>query len=152
LLRHNFTVIRVYFQCTVGAKIGISGISLNTQDFSSIRLPTEGGAYPRRCVKKIVLNASKKRRKRKQSVGFVGFQVLTAVVMKSTMFRNITPCSPLEVNRRFGRTYRLHLQGRRISQARNQRESRWHAFNGLHGVISQKMLLFNLCALLYAIF
>jgi hypothetical protein len=31
----------------------------------------------------------------------------------------------LNVKRRFGRTCRLHLQGRRISQARNQRESRW---------------------------
>jgi hypothetical protein len=31
---------------------------------------------------------------------FVGFEVLTAVVMKSTIFWNITPCSPLKVNRR----------------------------------------------------
>jgi hypothetical protein len=35
---------------------------------------------------------------------------------------DITPCSSLKVNRRFGGTYRLHLQCRRISQARNQRE------------------------------
>jgi hypothetical protein len=40
----------------------------------------------------------------------VGFEVLTAVVMKSIIFWNITPCSPLRVNRRFGGTYRLHLQ------------------------------------------
>jgi hypothetical protein len=38
-----------------------------------------------------------------------------------------TPCSPLKVNRRFGGTHRLHLKGRNISQARNQRESRWQA-------------------------
>jgi hypothetical protein len=31
----------------------------------------------------------------------VGFEVLTAVVMKSTIFWDITPCSPLKVNRRF---------------------------------------------------
>jgi hypothetical protein len=31
---------------------------------------------------------------------------------KSTIFWNITPCSPLSVNRSFGGTYRLHLQGR----------------------------------------
>jgi hypothetical protein len=42
-----------------------------------------------------------------------------------TIIWDVTPCSPLNVNRRFGGTYRLHLQGRRISRARNQRESRW---------------------------
>jgi hypothetical protein len=44
--------------------------------------------------------------------------------MKSSVFWDIGPCSPLKVNRRFGGTYRLHLQGR-ISQARYQREIRW---------------------------
>jgi hypothetical protein len=34
----------------------------------------------------------------------VGFEVLTAVVMKSTVFWDITPCSPLKVNRRFEET------------------------------------------------
>jgi hypothetical protein len=33
------------------------------------------------------------------------------------------PCSPLNVNRRFGGIYHLHLQGRRISRARNQHEA-----------------------------
>jgi hypothetical protein len=47
--------------------------------------------------------------------------------VKSTIFWDITPCSPLKVNRHFGGTYRLLLQGRRISRARNQRESRWQA-------------------------
>jgi hypothetical protein len=47
----------------------------------------------------------------------LGFEVLTAVSMKSTIFWDITPRSPLNVNRRFGATYRLHLQGRRISRA-----------------------------------
>jgi uncharacterized membrane protein YhaH (DUF805 family) len=41
------------------------------------------------------------------------------VVMKSTVFWVIMPCSPLKVNRRFGGTYRLHFQGR-ISRARYQ--------------------------------
>jgi hypothetical protein len=59
--------------------------------------------------------------------------------------------SLLKVNRRFGGTCHLHLQGRRISQARNQRESsclprvppkRRLTFNGLHSVISQKIKLF----------
>jgi hypothetical protein len=43
----------------------------------------------------------------------VGFEVFTAVVMKSTAFWDIMPCSPLSVNRRIGWTYRLHLQGRK---------------------------------------
>jgi hypothetical protein len=77
-------------------------------------------------------------------VGFVGLQVLIAVVMKS-----IVPCNPLKTNRRFG-ICRLHLQGRRISQARNQYEAgSKHScesyilskcqlpFSRLHGVISK---------------
>jgi hypothetical protein len=51
---------------------------------------------------------------------FVWFEVLTAVVMKSS----ITTCSPLRVNRPFGGKYCFHLHGSRISQTRNQGESR----------------------------
>jgi hypothetical protein len=45
--------------------------------------------------------------------------------MKSTVFWDITPCSPLKANRRSGGTYTylLHLQGQGISRARNQREA-----------------------------
>jgi hypothetical protein len=43
--------------------------------------------------------------------------------MKSSVFWDITPCSPLKVNRRFGGTYGLHIQGPKLSQARNQREA-----------------------------
>jgi hypothetical protein len=96
---------------------------------------------------------------------FVGFEVLTPVVMKSTVFRDTTLCGPLKVDRRFERTYRLHLQGRRISKARSQSAghlfSCWYyallilrpwrrtryvppkrrlIFNGLHGIISQIIL------------
>jgi hypothetical protein len=39
-----------------------------------------------------------------------GFEVLTAVVIKSTIFWDITPCSQLKVNRRLGGKYRLHLR------------------------------------------
>jgi hypothetical protein len=52
----------------------------------------------------------------------VGFEGLTAVASW-----DITPCSPLKVNTCFGARSRLHLQGRRISRARNQRESMWQA-------------------------
>jgi hypothetical protein len=57
----------------------------------------------------------------------VGFEVLTAVIMKSTDFCDITPCSPLKVNRLFGGTYRRHFHGR-ISRERYQRESRFACF------------------------
>jgi hypothetical protein len=43
---------------------------------------------------------------------YVGFEVFTAVVIKSTVFWDITPCSPLKVNRRFGGTYSLYLEAR----------------------------------------
>jgi hypothetical protein len=36
---------------------------------------------------------------------------------KSSIFWDITPCSSWKVNRRFGGTCRLHLQGRKISTA-----------------------------------
>jgi hypothetical protein len=55
----------------------------------------------------------------------VGSDVLRAVVMKCTIFRDTMQCSPLKVNQLFGATYCLHLQGRRISRARNQRENGW---------------------------
>jgi hypothetical protein len=56
-------------------------------------------------------------------------EVITAVVMKSSIFSDIMLSSPLKVNRRFGGTCHrhLHLQAERISRARNQRESRWQA-------------------------
>jgi hypothetical protein len=52
--------------------------------------------------------------------------------------------SPFKVNRRFGGTCGLHLQGQRIRQLRNQREahSKQSSFRGLHGVISQEIGLF----------
>jgi hypothetical protein len=54
----------------------------------------------------------------------VGFEILTAVAMDSSIFWDITPRSPFRVNRSFRRTCRIHLQDRRISRARNQLESK----------------------------
>jgi hypothetical protein len=45
------------------------------------------------------------------------------ILMKSFILWKITPCSPLQENRRFGRTYRLHLQGRGIRKAINQHQA-----------------------------
>jgi hypothetical protein len=59
-----------------------------------------------------------------EDLTYVRLEIFTAVIMKSSISWDITPCSPLKVCRRFGRTCRLHLQGRRMSRARNQSESR----------------------------
>jgi hypothetical protein len=42
------------------------------------------------------------------------------IEVKSSTFLDRAPCSPVKGNRRFGETYRLHLQARR---ARNQYEA-----------------------------
>jgi hypothetical protein len=57
----------------------------------------------------------------------VGSEVLTSVVMNSSVFWDITVYSLLKAKRRFGGTCRLHLQGLKISRARTQRESWWKA-------------------------
>jgi hypothetical protein len=84
----------------------------------------------------------------------------------------MTPCSPLSFNRHFGGTYRLHLQDRRNWFSKNSKQTgclppacllvllnlflrswRWRRYvprkrrlklDGLHGVISQKMILVKL--------
>jgi hypothetical protein len=43
--------------------------------------------------------------------------------MKSSIFLDVTPCSLLKASRRFGGTFRLCLQGERISKGRNQNEA-----------------------------
>jgi hypothetical protein len=68
-------------------------------------------------------------------------EVFTEVVIKIIIFWDITPCIPLNVDRRFGGTYRLHLQGR-SNEFSNKRASKQVALNGLDGVMSQKMILF----------
>jgi hypothetical protein len=52
---------------------------------------------------------------RKSVVFIVRFEVFTAVTMKNAVFWDVTPCRSC-VNRRFGGTYRLHLQGRKIRE------------------------------------
>jgi hypothetical protein len=53
----------------------------------------------------------------------VGFEVHTAVVMKSSVLWDETPCGPLKGNQCFRGICLLHLQGRRISQAKNRLEA-----------------------------
>jgi hypothetical protein len=49
----------------------------------------------------------------------VGFEVLTAVTMKSTVFWDVMPCSLVQVYWCFWSMYHLHFQGQRLSHASN---------------------------------
>jgi hypothetical protein len=76
-----------------------------------------------------------------------------------SIFWDMTPCSPLSFNRRFGGAYRLHVQGKKNSKPASKLVCWTYYFdpedggdvppklrlklNGLHGVISQKMILFT---------
>jgi hypothetical protein len=87
----------------------------------------------------------------------------TKLSIKSIIFWDVTPCSLLRCNQRFEGTYRLHLQGRRKYFSKNHlltcwfllkfflRPWRWRRYvppkrrlhlNRLHGVTSEKMILF----------
>jgi hypothetical protein len=79
---------------------------------------------------------------------FVGFEVLRATVMRSSIFWDIRPCSPLKVNQS---SRSCHLVSRWFLACLILRTWRWRrnvppkrrlTFDGLHGVISQKIELF----------
>jgi hypothetical protein len=60
----------------------------------------------------------------------ISFEVLTAVVVQTSFFWDMTPGSPLEGNQHYEGTFHLHLQGRRINKpawSRSQAEvgSQW---------------------------
>jgi hypothetical protein len=70
---------------------------------------------------------------------------------KSSIFWDIMPYGPLEANRRFGGTSACHLLSRwYLAQLifrpwrwrRYVSPKRWLTFSGLHGVISEKIVLF----------
>jgi hypothetical protein len=56
-------------------------------------------------------------------VSHVRLEVLTAVVMKASVIWDISPYSPLKIKWHFSQTCHLHLQGWRVSQARNKHEA-----------------------------
>jgi hypothetical protein len=47
----------------------------------------------------------------KNEIFYIIFEVLTMVVMKSFVFWDIMPCSPLKVNKHFREMCALHLYG-----------------------------------------
>jgi hypothetical protein len=73
----------------------------------------------------------------------VGVEVLTPVFMSSSILCDITPCSPLKVNRYFKWTCRAHLQGRRINQERNQHEAISNMYLSFDSEDGSYMLLRN---------
>jgi hypothetical protein len=69
---------------------------------------------------------------------YVRFEVFTAVTMKNVVFWDVALCR-YWVNRRFGGTYRLQLQGRKIRE-RGTSVSRW--LQDLHSATVQKTTFF----------
>jgi hypothetical protein len=74
---------------------------------------------------------------------FLGFEFLRAVVVKSSIFRDVTPCNRLKVNEHFAGTClqiqdNLLLRPWRIYVPPKCRLT----FNALHCTVSQKMELF----------
>jgi hypothetical protein len=55
------------------------------------------------------------------------FQDLASVTIKNIIFCDVTPCSLIEVYRRFGIAYCLHFRGRSVSQASEQASIRHSA-------------------------
>jgi hypothetical protein len=99
---------------------------------------------------------------------YVRFEILTAVAMKNAVFGDVALCR-FCVNRRFGGTYRLHLQGRKIRERGNSVSRwlqsarsrillpwRWRLYDppkrrftqNLHSATSQKAAFFKLCSIL----
>jgi hypothetical protein len=74
----------------------------------------------------------------------VGFEVLTAVVMKGTIFWDITPCSPLKVNRHF---MSYQSSGLKVSQARNQHDTLFFFLSFFDPEYGGDMFLRNVCSL-----
>jgi hypothetical protein len=83
----------------------------------------------------------------------VGVEVVTSVVMKSSNFLDITPCSPVKVNKHFGGICRFYLQALLAtcfhiglllgSFFEPEDGDDMLAFNGLYGVISKEIELFR---------
>jgi hypothetical protein len=76
----------------------------------------------------------------------VGFEVLTTVVMKSSIFQDITPCSPLKVNRRIRRpTSELKSNPSKISARGRQHtasKSCWF-LAWVHGITPHRIEFFR---------
>jgi hypothetical protein len=63
-------------------------------------------------------------KQREKSIDFVGFEDLTAVTRKSSLFRDVTLCMLANDHRRFGGKFCLCFQGGRYAKlgARNEKQ------------------------------
>jgi hypothetical protein len=57
----------------------------------------------------------------KLKISMIQFHISKEEHINGTAFRDVMPCSPTKVHRSFGRKCYLHLQGRNVCQANNQR-------------------------------
>jgi hypothetical protein len=125
--------IRLIFSETQGhmpsysVKCGIYGVI----SFSSLDLCLQWMNIEASELGKIEQNAFEK------YVNYVRFEVLTTMIKMNYTFWNITPCSPLRVNWCFRGVCSLHPHGRRISKARNQRESKQLSLSPAFTVVSR---------------
>jgi hypothetical protein len=95
--------------------------------------------------------------------------VIHVKILNSSILWNVTHCSPVKADRRFGGTYLLHLQGRKetnmkwkanraassmrhvgfllglLFYSENNLPKRRLPFTGVHGAISQETELFSHC-------
>jgi hypothetical protein len=58
----------------------------------------------------------------------IGSEVLRSVIVRGSVFWDITPCKLLKTDRRFARTYCIHPKGQIVSQVRNLFEERGHYY------------------------
>jgi hypothetical protein len=97
------------------------------------------------CQAKRQTNCMEQRPSRETNNCSVGFEVFTAVVMKSMIFWDMTPRSLLSFNRHFGGSvltvFLLNLFLRLWGWRQYVPPKRQLKLNGLHGVISRKMIL-----------
>jgi hypothetical protein len=64
---------------------------------------------------------------------YVGYEVLAAAITKAAIFWDIAPCSQY-MNKRFGRTYHLHLQGRKSAEEGTSELEDGHVTAILHSI------------------
>jgi hypothetical protein len=74
----------------------------------------------------------------------VRFEVFTAVTMKNAVFWDVAPCRSC-LNRRFGGTYHIHLQSRKISERGTSRWLPAHAASSLADFSTLKMKVILSC-------
>jgi hypothetical protein len=63
---------------------------------------------------------------------------LHSILVKSTVFQVVMPCSSAEVHKHFAETYHLHFWGQWVSQERNQQAQQW-TNTELHDITTQKI-------------